>query len=121
MQCFLLQVRRVPDRRELVVWARRGLDGQPVLPADMPAGRVFCALNGQDALLFPLTLHRHLATPVFACFEVAHERRKGEMRRTVADVHGWHFSHQQSLMDTWTVLQQPCKTHGGRISFPTFT
>lgn len=100
MQCFLLQAKREPDRRELVVWARRGLDGQPVLPVAMPAGRVFCVLNGQNALLFPLTLHRDLATPVFAYFEVARERRKGEMRRMVADFHGWHVGHPQSLMDT---------------------
>lgn len=97
MQSFLLQAKREPDRRELVVWARRGLDGQPVLPAAMPAGRVFCALNGQNALLFPPTLHRDLATPVFACFEVARERRKGEMRRTVAGFHGWHVGLKSRL------------------------
>lgn len=98
MQYLLLQVKREPDRRELVVWACRGLDGQPVLPVAMHAGRVFCALNGQNALLFPLTLHRNLATPVFTCFEVTRQRRKGEMRRTVAGFQGWHAGRQLSLI-----------------------
>ncbi|UKZ65193.1 uncharacterized protein TrAtP1_006388 [Trichoderma atroviride] len=41
MQLFLLQAKREPDSWELVVWARRSMDGQAVLPVAMPAGRVF--------------------------------------------------------------------------------
>lgn len=41
MQLLLLQAKREPDSWELVVWARRGMDGQAVLPVAMPAGRVF--------------------------------------------------------------------------------
>lgn len=41
MQLLLLQAKREPDSWELVVWARRSMDGQAVLPVAMPAGRVF--------------------------------------------------------------------------------